>query len=199
MLSFCFVLSYAASSVGFPHALLVFRNSLCFLSPTQAVHVMKDLGESDILVLDGDKSGACGVGIESTVAKIDIANDRILILRMGGVTQDRLREALVDGGEDFSGMSVHAGSVAGGKAEVETRVATEGARAGGGALLKGNDEPAEAEGQAPGVKRFRGTVLQNSLFEYSIWCLPGRYSWFQLAVSLRSGYMVSVRWLISGP
>lgn len=123
---------------------------------------MEDLGESDILVLDGDKSGACGVGIESTVAKIDIANDRILILRMGGVTQDRLREALVEGGGDFSGMSVHAGSVAGGKPEVEVGAETEEAGAGrgqgGDPLLKEN-EPAEAEGQAPGGKGFRSNMV----------------------------------------
>eukprot|EP00904_Undaria_pinnatifida_P012700 jgi/Undpi1/8560/HiC_scaffold_25.g11025.m1 len=155
------LLSLAGVPVAAPSA-----NRFGHVSPTQAVHVMKDLGESDILVLDGDKSGACGVGIESTVAKIDIANDRILILRMGGVTQDRLREALVDGGEDFSGMSVHAGSVAGGKAEVETRVATEGARAGGGALLKGNDEPAEAEGQAPALPGIALCVISGQLLRH---------------------------------
>lgn len=108
---------------------------------------MEDLGASDILVLDGDESGACGVGIESTVAKIDVANERILILRMGGVTQDRLRGALNEGGEEFAGISVCAGSVAGGKAVVKSKVdEVEEASEGG--------ESTEAEGQAPGATSF---------------------------------------------
>lgn len=114
-------------------------------SPTQAVHVIEDLGSSDILVLDGDASGACGVGIESTVAKIDLENDRILILRMGGATQERIRQALREGGEEFSGMSVHAGSVAGGKTE-----AKEGTDQDGGESTSSLKGPSEAEGQAPG-------------------------------------------------
>lgn len=104
---------------------------------------MEDLGGSDILILDGDASGACGVGIESTVAKIDAANDRILILRMGGMTQERIREALKEGGEEFSGISVHAGSVAGGTAEA--KVAAEKEEEGH------TNEPAKDEGQAPGA------------------------------------------------
>lgn len=106
---------------------------------------MEDLGSSDILVLDGDASGACGVGIESTVAKIDVENDRILILRMGGVTQERIRQALREGGDYFSGISVHAGSVAGGKtgAKAETEQDE------GGSASSPNG-PSEAEGQAPG-------------------------------------------------
>lgn len=106
---------------------------------------MEDLGSSDILILDGDASGACGIGIESTVAKIDIENDRILILRMGGVTQERIRQALKEGGDDFSGTTVHAGSVAGGKtgskAEMEQH---------GGESASSRNGPSEAEGQAPG-------------------------------------------------
>lgn len=76
---------------------------------------MEDLGGSDILVVNGDSDGACGVGIESTVAKIDIDNDRIVILRMGGVTTAKLRDTLIGGGDEFSGMMVVAGSAAGGK------------------------------------------------------------------------------------
>lgn len=107
---------------------------------------MEDLGGSDILVLDGDTSGACGVGIESTVAKIDAANDRILILRMGGVTQDRIRDALKEGGEEFSGISVYAGSVAGGKTEAKGEEERERE-----ARASVKDEPAKDEGQAPGA------------------------------------------------
>lgn len=114
-------------------------------SPTQAVHVMEDLGSSDILVLDGDASGACGVGIESTVAKIDVENDRILILRMGGATQERIRQVLREGGEEFSGTSVHAGSVAGGKTEAKAETEQDGRES-----ASSPSGPSEAEGQAPG-------------------------------------------------
>lgn len=114
-------------------------------SPTQAVHVMEDLGASDILVLNGDASGACGVGIESTVAKIDMANDRILILRMGGVTQNRIKEALDEGGEEFLRTSVHAGSVAGGKSDKDTE------RLDGGNDVSAEVGRADPQGQAPGI------------------------------------------------
>lgn len=105
-------------------------------SPTRAVHVTADLGDSDIMVVNGDPSGACGVGIESTVAKIDVENNRILVLRMGGVTQAKLKEALACGGDEFSQMNVHAGSVAGGKVKATGPVEEEVTTA--------------AEGQAPG-------------------------------------------------
>ncbi|CAM9606318.1 unnamed protein product [Scytosiphon promiscuus] len=134
------LLSLAGVPVAAPSA-----NRFGHVSPTQAAHVLEDLGGSDILILDGDASGACGVGIESTVAKIDAANDRILILRMGGTTQERIREALKEGGEEFSGTSVHAGSVAGGKAEAKAVVEEE--EEGNGSSIH---EPAEDEGQAPG-------------------------------------------------
>ncbi len=106
---------------------------------------MEDLGGSDILILNGDESGACGVGIESTVAKVDVENDRILILRMGGTTQDRIRDALREGGEEFSGIRVHAGSVAGGKVEAKEKTEQDGAE-----KASSPHEPLEAEGQAPG-------------------------------------------------
>eukprot|EP00903_Cladosiphon_okamuranus_P008573 g8224.t1 len=134
------LLSLAGVPVAAPSA-----NRFGHVSPTQAVHVMEDLGSSDILVLDGDASGACGVGIESTVAKIDVENDRILILRMGGATQERIRQALREGGEEFSGMGVHAGSVAGGKTEAKEETDQE-----GGGSASSRNVPSETEGQAPG-------------------------------------------------
>lgn len=106
---------------------------------------MEDLGGSDILILNGDASGACGVGIESTVAKVDVENNRILILRMGGTTQDRIREALREGGEELSGISVHAGSVTGGKAEAKEEAGQDGAE-----KASSPHGPLGAEGQAPG-------------------------------------------------
>lgn len=100
------------------------------------------------MVVNGDTSGACCVGIESTVAKIDIENNRILVLRMGGVTQAKLKEALASGGgAEFAGMSVLAGSVAGGKAggvDATEKVTTLATGVDGG-------EAQEAKGQAPGT------------------------------------------------
>ncbi|CAM9163862.1 unnamed protein product, partial [Hapterophycus canaliculatus] len=145
------LLSLAGVPVAAPSA-----NRFGHVSPTQAVHVLEDLGGSDILILDGDASGACGVGIESTVAKIDAASDRILILRMGGTTQERIREALKEGGEEFGGISVHAGSVAGGKAPVE--VAADQEEIGRGSSIV---EPAEDEGQAPGLAMSRRQLLRH--------------------------------------
>lgn len=114
------------------------------VSPTKAAHVLEDLGQSDILIVNGDGAGACGVGIESTVAKIDLERNRILILRMGGVTRAKLRETLAAGGQEFEGIDVVPGSVAGGTAA--TRLQQDAAP--GLAQMA----PSDAEGQAPGDK-----------------------------------------------
>lgn len=106
--------------------------------------MITDLGDSDIMVVDGDSSGACGIGIESTVAKIDVENNRILILRMGGVTQEMLKESLAAGGADFALMTVVAGSVAGGKSDAD-QPEDEAA-----AAAPESAESSEASGQAPG-------------------------------------------------
>lgn len=57
-------------------------------SPTQAQHVIDDFGE-DLQVLDG---GACDIGVESTVVRLD--EDGCAILRPGSVTQEQLSAAL---------------------------------------------------------------------------------------------------------
>ncbi len=58
-------------------------------SPTQARHVMEDLKGRIDGVLDG---GTAGVGLESTVVRVLEGN--VHILRPGGITLERLREAL---------------------------------------------------------------------------------------------------------
>lgn len=69
------------------------------LSPTTAAHVREQLGEAIAGVLDG---GPCRVGVESTVLRPD---PEPLVLRPGGVTRERLAEALgepvrlADGGQ----------------------------------------------------------------------------------------------------
>ncbi len=56
------------------------------LSPTLAAHVVKELGESVDLVLDG---GHCDAGIESTV--VDVRGGGMCVLRPGAVDLARLR------------------------------------------------------------------------------------------------------------
>lgn len=56
------------------------------VSPTQASHVIEELGEKIYGILDG---GTCSVGVESTVVKIS-PQGIIHILRPGGVSPERL-------------------------------------------------------------------------------------------------------------
>ncbi|MDO9316025.1 MAG: L-threonylcarbamoyladenylate synthase [Burkholderiaceae bacterium] len=58
------------------------------LSPTQASHVVAELGP-DLLVLDG---GACEVGIESTI--VDCSRDRAVLLRPGTLTRSAIEAVL---------------------------------------------------------------------------------------------------------
>jgi L-threonylcarbamoyladenylate synthase len=50
------------------------------ISPTTAQHVAADLGDKIALILDG---GAAGVGVESTIVKVE--GDRVRLLRPGGL------------------------------------------------------------------------------------------------------------------
>jgi L-threonylcarbamoyladenylate synthase len=59
------------------------------LSPTNADHVLADLGDKAEFVIDG---GACPVGVESTV--LSLLEDRPRILRPGAVTAEALSEVL---------------------------------------------------------------------------------------------------------
>jgi L-threonylcarbamoyladenylate synthase len=59
------------------------------ISPTTAAHVADDLGDKVDLILDG---GACSVGVESTIIKIE--DDKVTLLRAGGITVEQL-EAVI--------------------------------------------------------------------------------------------------------
>lgn len=59
-------------------------------SPTTAQHVMEDLAGRIAGVLDG---GAAGIGLESTVVRVDSDGARIHVLRPGGVTASQLQAA----------------------------------------------------------------------------------------------------------
>ncbi len=58
-------------------------------SPTEASHVVKDLGGRIELILDG---GRTEIGIESTV--IDVTADPPVILRQGGLSRERIEQAI---------------------------------------------------------------------------------------------------------
>ena len=57
------------------------------VSPTTAADVRADLGADVDVVLDG---GPCAVGVESTI--VDCSGDAPAILRLGGVTRERVEE-----------------------------------------------------------------------------------------------------------
>ena len=79
----------AAAELGVPGVAAPSANRFGRLSPTQAVHVVAELG-SDLLVLDG---GDCEVGIESTI--VDCSRDRAVLLRPGTLTRSAI-EAVLD-------------------------------------------------------------------------------------------------------
>ncbi|WP_176256679.1 L-threonylcarbamoyladenylate synthase [Derxia lacustris] len=64
------------------------------ISPSLASHVAADFAESDLLVLD---SGACAVGIESTI--VDLSRGAPVVLRPGAITPAQIAEvaARIDG------------------------------------------------------------------------------------------------------
>ncbi len=57
------------------------------VSPTTAAHVWADLGDDIDVVLDG---GPCVVGVESTI--VDVSREVPGILRVGGITEERIAE-----------------------------------------------------------------------------------------------------------
>lgn len=69
------------------------------VSPTEARHVVEQLGGSVDLILDG---GPCEVGIESTI--LSLAGDRPCVLRAGGVPIEEI-EKLLGPVRRFSGSS----------------------------------------------------------------------------------------------
>jgi hypothetical protein len=83
-------------------------NRFGHVSPTTAQHVVDDLGDKGVRVLDGDILNslvACEHGIESTVIKLDMAVKSILIMRQGAVTQTQF-ESLLSVNREFCDWSV---------------------------------------------------------------------------------------------
>ncbi len=69
------LLKKAALPIAAPSA-----NPFGYLSPTQAIHVEEQLGDSIPMILDG---GDCECGVESTI--IDFSGDTPILLRHGGI------------------------------------------------------------------------------------------------------------------
>jgi L-threonylcarbamoyladenylate synthase len=59
------------------------------VSPTQAAHVVADLGEQAPWVLDG---GACEWGIESTI--VDLSREQVRVLRPGSISAGQIAQVL---------------------------------------------------------------------------------------------------------
>ena len=98
------LLSAAGVPVAAPSA-----NRFGHVSPTRAEHVMSDLGAHQIWVLraaDGDET-SCGVGIESTVLKIDESTSQLIVLRRGGVPEAELARWMLAHPEEGSVFSLH--------------------------------------------------------------------------------------------
>ena len=68
------------------------------LSPTEADHVLNDLGDRVEFVID---DGPCAIGVESTV--LSLLEDKPRILRPGAVTAEQLSEALQEPVETEAG------------------------------------------------------------------------------------------------
>lgn len=64
-------------------------NPFGYTSPTQAFHVNNQLGSKVDYILDG---GNCKVGIESTI--VSCVDDKVVILRLGGLTVEEIEKAL---------------------------------------------------------------------------------------------------------
>lgn len=69
-------------------------NRFGHVSPTSSGHVMDDLGEEAVLVLEDDQAQGCSVGIESTVCRVSVSGEELRVLRCGAVTAVHLEAAL---------------------------------------------------------------------------------------------------------
>lgn len=67
-------------------------NRFCRISPTQAVHVEDELGDTVDMILDG---GACQVGVESTI--VDLSGAQPRLLRPGQISRTAIEAVLQAG------------------------------------------------------------------------------------------------------
>ncbi|RYG59804.1 hypothetical protein EON64_19870, partial [archaeon] len=74
-------------------------NRFGHVSPTRASHVLDDLAEKGVKVLNGESKAfpidlSCEFGIESTVVKLDAGHSQLLVYRQGAVSQQLLQDCL---------------------------------------------------------------------------------------------------------
>jgi tRNA threonylcarbamoyl adenosine modification protein (Sua5/YciO/YrdC/YwlC family) len=73
-------------------------NRFGHVSPTRAEHVLADLADKEVMVLDGESNESivpcepCEFGIESTVIKLERESREVLIFRQGAVTQREIED-----------------------------------------------------------------------------------------------------------
>jgi len=89
------VLEAAAVPIAAPSA-----NLFGHVSPTSAKHVLDDLGDQDIAVLNGEEEDNknCEHGIESTVCKIEVRDDdrvAVVVYRRGALARHDIEAALL--------------------------------------------------------------------------------------------------------
>jgi len=80
-------------------------NKFGHVSPTRADHVLRDLGQEDVWVMDPEldtteNDKVCQVGVESTVVKLDTSNGPLSlhILRHGAISQAQIQQCLLSAG-----------------------------------------------------------------------------------------------------
>lgn len=89
-------------------------NRFGHVSPTTAQHVLADLGAKGVHALDGEHSRGdavqkfdnCEFGIESSVVKIDAANEQLIIFRQGAISQHQLEQCLRSVGSSWKVVAV---------------------------------------------------------------------------------------------
>lgn len=82
-------------------------NRFGHVSPTRASHVLDDLAEKGVKVLNGESKAfpidpSCEFGIESTVVKLDSEHAQLLIYRQGAVSQQLLQDCLAEASLSWS-------------------------------------------------------------------------------------------------
>lgn len=84
------LISLAGVPIAAPSA-----NRFGHVSPTRADHVLSDLGEEDVWVVDPGEGehNVCSVGVESTVAKVE--DGTISVLRHGAISAKDIEQCLV--------------------------------------------------------------------------------------------------------
>mmetsp|Transcript_1182 Transcript_1182/g.1703 ORF Transcript_1182/g.1703 Transcript_1182/m.1703 type:complete len:396 (-) Transcript_1182:164-1351(-) len=87
------LIKYAKVPIAAPSA-----NRFGHVSPTSSEHVINDLFDKSITVIDG--GSCCNVGIESTVLKIDETKNgnHLVLYRKGGIPENEIKDALTEKG-----------------------------------------------------------------------------------------------------